>query len=254
MNVVAVSGIGGGVGSTTVAAHLSAALVAQSRRCLAFDFSPANTLRLHFGMDWNDHRGLAPQLLATSPWHEAAYRAATGVDFLPFGEDSDDTAAGRLADFLTDQPQWFSNRLELLDEPQEAFAICDTSVHARALRRQAFRAAQLVLIVLMPDALSVGVAAASKRRAVEYGASDVVFVLNGFDSTRQLHQDIVSLLRAQLSPALAPVLLHRDEHLCEALANKQTVFDYAPTSQACGDFQVLATWVVARLMRLTKAS
>ena len=86
MKVIAVIGTSGGSGATTVVAHLAAALTAQQREVIAFDFCPENVLRLHFSMHWNDPNGLANKILANQPWHEAGYRSASGVSFVPFGQ------------------------------------------------------------------------------------------------------------------------------------------------------------------------
>ena len=52
-------GAGGGAGITAVAAQFAAGSVAQRQHAIAFDFSPDNALRLHFGMVWDDETGLA---------------------------------------------------------------------------------------------------------------------------------------------------------------------------------------------------
>ena len=58
MRTVAVIGASGGAGVTTVAASLARALHAAGHPALAFDINPDNTLRLPFGMHWDDRFGL----------------------------------------------------------------------------------------------------------------------------------------------------------------------------------------------------
>ncbi|MBZ0093571.1 MAG: cellulose biosynthesis protein BcsQ [Burkholderiales bacterium] len=247
MKVITIIGTGGGVGVTTVSAQLATGLVAQSRRSIAFDFSPGNALRLHFGMGWEDETGIAPQIIAGKPWHEAAYRSASGVDFVPFGRLEDSHTVADFVAWLDKQPAWFSSRLEELDEPADTYVVCDCPRIEGALCSQVLATAHLTLIVLAPDALSYAAATASAQAALAQGAQEIVYVINGFDPARALDRDVATLMRANFQHCLVPVILHRDESLREALASKQSVFEYAPSSQATYDFAALAMWVVAHL-------
>lgn len=247
MKVISIIGTGGGVGVTTVTAQLAAALVVQNRRALAFDFSPDNVLRLHFGMAWEDGTGIAPQVIAGKPWHEAAYRSASGVDFVPFGCLEGGHTAADFNAWLEAHAPSFSSRLEELDEPADTYVICDCPRTEGTLRVQALAAAHLTLIILAPDALSYAAVHAAAGSAFAQGAREVVFVLNGFDSARTLDRDVAALMRTDFPYRLAPVVLHRDESLREALASKQSVFEYAPSSQAAHDFAALAMWLVIQL-------
>lgn len=253
MNVIAVIGTGGGVGVTTVTAQLAVALAAQQRRAIAFDFSPGNALRLYFGMDWEDETGIAPQIIAKKPWHEAAYRSSSGIDFVPFGRIGRGYTAADFSAWVGKQPGWFSSRLEELDEPSDTYIICDCPrTEGNALCTQTLTAACLTLIVLAPDALSYAAAIATSQMALAQGAQEIAFVVNGFNSARTLDRDVTTLMRTDFPHDLAPVIIHRDESLREALASKQSVFEYSPSSQAAYDFAGLALWVVAHLAHVRK--
>lgn len=247
MKVVAVLGAGGGVGTTTVAAHLAAALVAKQRHTLALDFSPGNLLRLHLGMEWADETGLAPQLLSGKPWHEAAYRSGGGVDFIPFGRPPQGQSAADFWAWLRKRPNWFARRL--LQLHAGTFVVCDCPSGEEAWRGQILPSSSLALIVLAPDAASYARAGEVARGAAANGAREVAFLLNGFDPVRHLDRDIASLLRHDLQPSLAPVVIHRDEAVREAFAASQTVFDYAPAGRAAFDFAALGSWVSVRVNR-----
>jgi cellulose synthase operon protein YhjQ len=252
--VIALVGTGGGVGTTTVAAHIAAALQAQQRRSLAFDFCANNTLRLHFGMDWEDGTGLAPQVLTGAPWNEAAYRSARGIDFVPFGRLDHGLVPGEFWAFLRKRPQWFAERLAELREESATVVVCDCPQGEGSWRDQILPHANLVVVVLGPDAVSYAQAAETVHRLAADGARDVALLLNGFDATRTLDRDIAVLLRHDFQRTLIPVVIHRDESLREALASRQTVFDYAPTSRAALDFTSLAGWVAVRAGRQARAA
>jgi cellulose biosynthesis protein BcsQ len=46
---------------------------------------------------------------------------------------------------------------------------------------------------------------------------------------------------------VAPVAVHRDAAVAEALAFERTVLDYEPGAEACLDLQHLADWLLATL-------
>ncbi len=242
MKVICVTGLSGGAGVTTVAAQLAAALRTQDRPVVAFDFSPDNTLRLHFGMAMSDGSGLAPQVLAKQPWNEVAYRSASGVDFVPFGQ-LDEDGLNRFGNLLTHEPGWLSRHLDELDLPADAHLVLDCPRTPGPLRLQALAASTLVLVVLAPDALSFARASANERSMRLSGRTEARYLFNGFDASRALDRDVVAVARSDLQKKLIPVMIHRDEHLREALASKRDIYEYAPSSQAAEDFSSLAHWL-----------
>lgn len=254
MKVVAVLGTTGGAGATTVVAHLAAALAAQQRPVLAFDFCPENVLRLHFAMPWSDRNGLAPLTLDNRPWHEAGYRSAGGVDFVPFGQLDSEAALHRYIAFLAEHPGWFAERLKELLLPPGTLVLCDCPRFPAALREQALAVAAAMLVVATPDPVAYAAATQIIDSNQMNGGPAASIVLNNFDPARSLDRDIAVLLRTGCAHRLASVQIHRDESLREALASKQTVFDFAPSSQAAYEFSALATWLVAHLGQLQSAS
>lgn len=248
MKIISVTGIAGGVGTTTVAAQLASSLAARGLPVIAFDFSPQNALRLHFGMAWEYGNGLIPQVLSGKPWHQAAYRCENGVDFLPFGKCANQDIA--VFDHLLEQePDWLSSRLEELDANDNTFVLFDCSCGEYALRSQAHALSDLIVTVAAADTVSYAAVAESRDCSAEY-ANKTSCLINGFDPTRELDRDIARLLRAEQGAQLCPVIIHRDESVREALASKLSVEAYAPYSQAAGDYADLSTWLVARLARV----
>lgn len=256
--LVAVMGATGGAGATTVAAHLACALAMQQRPVLAIDLSPANALRLFYGMAWAQEQGWARQLLAGQAWQEAAWRDSRGRAFMPFGALPDDAAAEQLAHTLRAHPRWLRDRLDEIQLAPGTIVVCDCPIAPASLRDQALTAADLALLVCAPDTLSYAQATGRIERgwgeakglseAAHTGfPPETAIVLNGHDPARRLDRDIALLLRSGYRSVFAPTLVHRDESLREALACKQTVFDFAPTSQAAHDCAALATWTLARL-------
>lgn len=246
MTVVAIIGATGGTGATTVTAHLATAIVQQNRPVLCFDFCPTNVLRLHFGAAFDDPAGFATALIAGLPWQDRAYASASGVRFLPFGALDDDAALERLCTWLQARPHWLRDSITAIDLATDTIVLCDCPRLPAALRNQVLAAADVVLVSCAPDPLSLA-AATRLVGQLQGGAGRIARVLlNGFEAARKLDCDMQLLLRRQLASLAAPVSIHRDESLREALACKQTVFDYAPGSPAAQEFAALATWLIMR--------
>jgi cellulose synthase operon protein YhjQ len=254
MEIIAVIGAVGGAGATTVAAHLSVAFASQKRHTLTIDFCSENILRLHFGMAFDDSTGFAPNLLAEKEWCQAAYCSSGGLEFIPFGQLHNDQELDSLIERLRENPKWFRSQLVNLQLPPGTLVICDCPRMPAVLREQVIRAADLVLVVAAPEVISFAAVTRITDNVSRVQGSPTLVVLNGFDSARQLDRDIAVLLRTEHKPIFSPVVIHRDESVREALACKQTVFDFAPSSQAAYDFLALATWLLARLGQVAKAA
>jgi len=252
MRVISIAGTNGGVGCTTVAAQLAFCLAAQKHRVIAFDFSPQNALRLHFGMPWDDDTGLVPQTHSGKPWNEAAYCSESGINFIPFGKTSPQIKAEFTAK-LEREPGWLSARLQELDEPDGTYVIIDCPQSDSALSAQAYAASDLVIVVMEPDTLSYAAFAATCAPPAATGKL-AVYLINGFDPTHPLDREISRVLRATPNNRLCPVVIHRDELVREALANKLSLNDYAPYSQTAGDFVSLTTWIIATFAHLRQAA
>ena len=85
MAVIALQGIRGGTGTTSVTAALAWGLAQLNEKVLVIDFSPENLLRLHFGMPFAQARGWRYAHNTGEPWQNSALRYHSHLDFLPYG-------------------------------------------------------------------------------------------------------------------------------------------------------------------------
>jgi len=252
MSIITVTGVGGGVGSTTVVGQLASILAARNHPVLAIDLAQQNTLRLHFGMHWQDGNGLAPHVLARQPWHKAGYRCENGVEFLPFGK-CDEQAVGSFFSHVQADSTWLASRLEELEPNPKRFVLIDCPRRGFNLRSQAYALSDVIVVVLGADTLSYAALADLHLSMSLQDANKAVYLLNGFDPKMRLDCDIADLLRADHGAKLCPVAIHRDESVREALASKLSVNIYAPYSQAANDFSDLTTWLVGKLAVLHRS-
>ncbi|HCJ51626.1 MAG: cellulose synthase operon protein YhjQ [Gallionellaceae bacterium CG1_02_56_997] len=254
MTVIAIVSPKGGVGKTTVSVNLACALAERGRSVRLVDLDPQNALRLHLGADPGDANGLLHQTLQQSSWSYAEYESAYGVSFIPYGKASEIERITFEAQ-LVQQPDWLRDNLASLDSVPGGVTIIDTPPGPSVYVQQVLSLANLVLVVMIPDAGSYATLPSieglldyyCKGRSDFYGA---YYVLNQFDAEHALNRDIKNVMQASLGERLAPQVIHRDESLSEALAYQQPVRQYEPASLAVEDLRHLSVWLESRLNRM----
>lgn len=231
MTVLALSGIRGGVGTTSLVAGLGFALQQMGQRALLIDFSPRNLLRLHCNLALDAVEGWARfDASGEGDWSDALMQVVGELYLLPHGRvDSVAQASGAWPQRL----QQLQRRFDwvLLDLPPEVPGV---TVPPPALGEGVPR-----LRVLEADAACHAVL------HVE-GAGEAPLLINRFDPLSQLQRDLLLLWRARLEGRLVPQVIHRDEAMAGALAWKSPLGYYAGDSLAAQDVRSLATWCMAQ--------
>lgn len=226
MNIVALQGIRGGVGTTSIVAGLAWAAREQGIRVLAVDLCPDNLLGIHLGLPHDEAVGWRQLGDPAREWRSALHPYESGLDLLPYGYQQNgyqpnghQSNAGSL-DWLQAIEGY---DLLLLDVPQDAAL-------ALPCRR---------LTVVNADANSH---VRLYRRA---WVADERLLVTQFTSRRALQQDLLDLWSAAGLPQLTQ-RLHRDEAMAEAMAAKQPVGRYSPTSLIAHELNALALWCLMR--------
>ncbi|MGL4600174.1 MAG: cellulose synthase operon protein YhjQ/BcsQ [Plesiomonas sp.] len=146
MPVIAIQGIRGGCGATTVAAGLAAALQNLNYPVLLWDLSPNNLLGQHLGLPFSEPTGWANALVQDQPWHHAAFTTEhAGIQLLPFGLIDNIQALSSLP------TNWLAKSLSRLDLPNNSWVILDTPLHPYFLSQQAEQVADIWLQVTEAD-------------------------------------------------------------------------------------------------------
>ena len=252
MSIIGIVSMKGGVGKTSTTANLATAMAGKlgRGRVSVVDLDPQNALYWHFGLQPVDAEGVCEQSLRGGDWGRVAADSEYGVVCLPYGSASE---ANREAFevLLADQPDWVGNCLQDAGLDDDAVVLIDTPPGPSVYLKQVFACADLVLIVLLADAGSYATIPAMETwlndTLVAHPPSGSVYVLNQVDSREPLNRDVVELLQQKLGARLAPVRIHYDEAVGEALAFQQSVLVYDPHGQASHDLAQLAAWAINTL-------
>lgn len=248
MSIVGIVSMKGGVGKTSCTANLATALARKlDPGCISVvDLDPQNALHWHFGV--NDSKtGVCKHALNGDDWAGVAVATPFGVSCLPYGlvSESDREAFETL---LAKLPGWLGAKLQQAGLGNNGVVLIDTPPGPSVYLKQMFACADLVLIVLLADAGSYATIPAMeswlREMLVLRPELNSFYVLNQVDKTQVLNRNVTELLHQHLGVRVAPIGIHRDEAVGEALAFRQPVLVYDPHGQASHDLGGIATWLI----------
>ena len=235
MPVIALQGLRGGCGATSLSAALGWALNSLQESVLVIDFSSSNQLAAHFNLPLNQPQGWVSALLQQQPWSHCAQRYQHGLDFLPFGTLShQQTLSLQAEDVHFAAP--LLNAFPAL-KSQYRWLILDLPADLLPWQRSFAMAADRLLQVLSLDANC------QLRLHHPRFLPHTLFLINQFNANSQLQQDLHQLWLRTLKN-LIPQVIHRDEALAEALMMKQPVGEYRPHALASEEINTLANWLL----------
>ncbi|CCV59701.1 cellulose biosynthesis protein BcsQ [Yersinia enterocolitica] len=235
MPVLALQGIRGGIGTTSVIAALAWALQQLDESVLVIDFSPDNLLRLHFNMHFEQSRGWARAEVDGEGWQQGAMRYTEKLDLLPFGQLTQAENEQLSASLQQHPRQWQENLSRLLANASYRWILLDIPAGDSAFTRQALALADQTLILIHADA------SCHIRLHQQNLPASCHFLLNQFSASSRLQQDLYQLWLQSLN-SLLPIFIHRDEAMAEALAAKQPLGEYSAQSLAAEEMMTLANW------------
>ncbi len=219
---LALTGVTGGVGATTILANAAAALAACSERVAAADEAPS-LLPFYFGGE-NFRSGsasFAPQRGSTSgPVH-----LVTG-------------SPGRDADWL------LKGLTEFRDDADRFLIRCSAGLSQEELRWTCRAAAVVVLLTPDPGPLLRLPAVLDRiRQNSDEQAHPPLLLLNQFETSNPLHIEIRSELSRRFGEHLLPFVIERDPAFSRCLAEGAAAVEIAPGSPGAQGVGTLVEWL-----------
>lgn len=235
MTALALRGVRGGVGTTSLLAATGHALHKVGERVLLVDMCPENLLRLHFNVGLGEGAGWARAMIDGQDWNTQAWAVEPGLSLLPYGALKG-AEQDQIESRLRNQPELWRKRQDSLAQHFD-WILFDVPLrlpgHARvgpcALRLQVIEADVACQVLLHQQ---------------DEDASEHLLI-NLYDPASQIQRDLLLIWREQFSERLLSLNIHKDEAVAEALAFKMPLGVYASASLAAQDVQSLATWCLA---------
>lgn len=234
MNLVTLTGLRGGGGTTTVVGMLGDALQEMEQRVLLVDLNASDLLRMHFDIPRADGRGWVSSLFPDE-WRQQAFELESGLVLVPFGRKAiEDSGVSHL---LRGDDFWLQVLPSLERNFDWVLFDCPPCPHrlAPALR---FRC-DLDLIVAHPDP-----AAQELLSQTDFESSSYLLI-NDFDPSRRLECDVLQDWQHHYGARVLSQTIFCDESLPEALVRKKPVTRYMPDAVTSRTARSLARWCLS---------
>ncbi|WP_049622888.1 cellulose biosynthesis protein BcsQ [Frateuria defendens] len=245
MSSLALHGVRGGAGTSSLLAGLGYALHQLGQRVLLVDLCPENLLRLHFNLDLALEAGWARADLDQRPWHEAAYRVLPNLHLLPYGRVSPGEYRS-LEQRLAQAPERWAQRRQNLEERFD-WVLFDLPQrlpgHVRPFLGHDGCRLQLRTVNVDPACYAL---LALRGDEPPHGER---LLVNRYDPAHPLERDLMQVWLDRYEDRLVPQAVHEDTAMREAMAHQMPVGHHAPHSLAAKELASVATWCLAQVAR-----
>jgi chromosome partitioning protein len=248
MRTIAVLNQKGGVGKTSTAVNLGAALARQDRRVLLLDLDPQAHLTYSLGLMAHE----LPRTMGAALMRECPLDAVT-MEVGPLKVVPASVAlAGTEVDLASAPDRETRLREALSQAPAYDFAIIDCPPNLGMLTLNAMVAAGELLVPVQPEFLALQSLGKLMEtvKAIRTGWNpDLVLsgiLMTRYQHTRKLNREIRRKIRDYFGDALLETTIRDNISLAEAPSFGQDIFTYKPRSHGAADYRNLALELLRR--------
>jgi chromosome partitioning protein len=248
MKIIAVTNIKGGVGKTTAAVNLAYLCAASGRRTLLWDLDPQGAATYTLAGEPNEHELASVKKLLTGKREMPELIVATGysrLDLLPA-----DFSYRKFDIHLSARKHPTERLLKMSRSLREVYAalFLDCPPGISLLSENVLRAADAVIVPLLPTPLSVRMLVQLRDFIAEKGWVDILLLpfFSMVDVRRSLHHELMASTRKQFPAILATEVPYWSE--IERMSVRRAPLPaFAPSSMAAQIYAALWGEIAARM-------
>ncbi len=241
----------GGVGKTTLAAHVAALLARAGHAVVALDLDPQNAMRLHLGLPLWEPAAFTGNLPQRPNWRDCLVETASGVRLLPFGPGDAARAMG-VAHALMNAPELLADPVREMLAVPGLIVVADSPPGPNPALAAISSMTDILVLVLLADAGSAAlIPQIASNRVLGRGTlaarmgERAVLALNQVETTNPLSEAVLDMAETALGSRFLGVVC-RDPAVAEALADRRMLLEAEP---GAGEDLHLMTDALAKRLR-----